>query len=1217
MRHLNKIVFINSANIPYAEVMLDGNVHFGGTQGVGKSTVLRAILFFYTADKMRLGIQQGQRSFEEFYFPKSNSYIIYEVKTDYGAYSILLSRSQGKAAFRFIDAPYQKNWFIDTDRRVESDWIRIRERIGTQTDTSVKIDTYELYRSIIFGNAYDPGHKYDKYAIVKSSKYQNIPRSIQNVFLNSKLDADFVKNTIIQSMIEDEDPVNLAVYRRQIADFEREFKEINCWFQKDNDGNIVVRIKADKVIKAYRLLIACEQEIIQTWHRLNFTVANSREQLPHIENDMSVLKSDIKKIDDKLNNIQQEYNKEHDSLKQRLGEVNARLDDIRKQRKYYDSINITSILELNARQPELQSEKEQKESLLRSLEEQCNDIAEKYRRVREILDNELNAVEFAQAKALQNLREELQAKRDLFSARRDKQKTEIEAAYSEWLSASDDRLNSLHDEFNRSDKQLSELKHWHPKEKEINSVKEEIDQLKLLEHKCSGELTVVTNEIESLRREAEMKVEKIENDSALKQEVLQNEIKKLTAALEETQKILSRWDGSLYQWLAKNKPDWENNIGKVIDEQNVLYANGLAPSLSDNNGFFGITIDLTAIETHHRTPDQYRALEKDQKNSLNNKNNELRAFQIKSEGEIAAINKAYKNKISEKQQLEVNLKVRAAQIPLKLEDTDTRLRLLQQEEDALIKAESEKRTHQYNEANLKLDRENETRRQRSIRRSKDLKQAENEYTSSLKEIKREDERFVQQQKADKAAKMRDIDERHKIIDQQERDELKGKGADVKAIELCRKDISDINKQLDIIEKQKRYVYEYQKDDKELFSRESEFRTEKQHLTSKDETIRQTFENKRRRYQNEIAEKQTELNAKEKFSQAINSGLEQYEQLFSIENIIPESLIQDDAIEKNDLSCSELVSQMRGVVNAKRIKQDNLKVAVNSFHTHFGPDNTFSFITPQCDEDFRAFAVNLMEFVDNNKIEIYRERVSDHYSNILGSIAREVGMLEEHAADVKRIINDVNRDFRERNFAGVIRNIELRADESSDRMMQLLNSIHRFIGEEGLSIGEMNLFSNDTRDKANLKVIDYLKKFMTQLQKEPSRSELTLSDTFTLKFRIQENDNDTGWVERINNVGSDGTDILVKAMVNIMLINVFKAKASHKKGDFIIHCMMDEIGKLHPSNVAGILQFANVRNIYLINSSPMSYNADIYKYNYLLTKDSKSQTHIKRLLTVNM
>ena len=36
-------------------------------------------------------------------------------------------------------------------------------------------------------------------------------------------------------------------------------------------------------------------------------------------------------------------------------------------------------------------------------------------------------------------------------------------------------------------------------------------------------------------------------------------------------------------------------------------------------------------------------------------------------------------------------------------------------------------------------------------------------------------------------------------------------------------------------------------------------------------------------------------------------------------------------------------------------------------------------------------------------------------------------------------------------------------------------------------------------------------------------------------------------EKIANVGSDGTDILVKAMVNIMLINVFKEKASRKFG----------------------------------------------------------------------
>ena len=77
MKYLNKVIFINSANIPYAEIAVDGNVHFTGTQGVGKSTVLRALLFFYNADKHRLGIQQGQKPFDEFYFRQSNSYILY------------------------------------------------------------------------------------------------------------------------------------------------------------------------------------------------------------------------------------------------------------------------------------------------------------------------------------------------------------------------------------------------------------------------------------------------------------------------------------------------------------------------------------------------------------------------------------------------------------------------------------------------------------------------------------------------------------------------------------------------------------------------------------------------------------------------------------------------------------------------------------------------------------------------------------------------------------------------------------------------------------------------------------------------------------------------------------------------------------------------------------------------------------------------------------
>ena len=411
MRHLNKIIFLNSANIPYSEVMLDGNVHFAGTQGVGKSTVLRALLFFYNADKMRLGIQQGQKSFEEFYFRYSNSYIVYEVKTELGAYSILLNRSQGKAVFRFIDAPYQKEWFVDDGGRVESDWIRIRERIGNKIDISAKIDTYEQYRNIIFGNTHDRSRRFDKYALVESSKYQNIPRSIQNVFLNSKLDADFVKNTIIQSMTDMEDSIRLSDYRHLVADFEREFDEIDCWYKKGSNGEVVVRTKASKVIETYRLLVALEYDMKQTWHQLNYVVIHTREQMPLIEDEIYSLREKLSKIHEKLESLQREYQKEHDHLNCEIAKRNQRLEDICKKRKQYEEIHIQEIIALDAQEPKYQSEKTQKEKLLHTLQEQYKDVTEKYQRLYAALDEEWKAFELTQKEETQRQRDAVQTEK--------------------------------------------------------------------------------------------------------------------------------------------------------------------------------------------------------------------------------------------------------------------------------------------------------------------------------------------------------------------------------------------------------------------------------------------------------------------------------------------------------------------------------------------------------------------------------------------------------------------------------------------------------------------------------------------------------------------------------------------------------------------------------------------------------------------------------------
>lgn len=135
MRSLTKIVFINSAHIRYGEVALDGNVHFTGTQGVGKTTLLRALLFFYNARKDKLGIRnQGQRSFDDYYVPTPSSYIVYEVTRgeEQPPFCVILFRRHNKAAFRFVDAAYDRSWIIDDLGVVASDPLTVRQRIQSK-----------------------------------------------------------------------------------------------------------------------------------------------------------------------------------------------------------------------------------------------------------------------------------------------------------------------------------------------------------------------------------------------------------------------------------------------------------------------------------------------------------------------------------------------------------------------------------------------------------------------------------------------------------------------------------------------------------------------------------------------------------------------------------------------------------------------------------------------------------------------------------------------------------------------------------------------------------------------------------------------------------------------------------------------------------------------------------------------------------------------------
>lgn len=1220
MRYLNKIIFLNSAHIPYAEVKLDGNVHFIGTQGVGKSTLLRALLFFYNADKLRLGIPKEKKSFDAFYFPCPNSYIVYEVMRENGAYCVLALKNQGRVMFRFIDAPFDSKWFIDERKLVYGEWSQIREQVGKKHDISSLVSSYEMYRDIIFGNnRRQELLSFRKYAIVESAKYQNIPRTIQNVFLNTKLDADFIKDTIIRSMSDEDNSIDLNFYREQIKEFEQEYTDVSLWTKKEKNGEVLIRCIADKVIDAYRTLLNNRRLIGEGRRELNYAEHMAQELLPQYRLDIQESEAECNRVSRLIGEEQEKYGKERDKLSRELGVFDAQLKKTAAKRKHYEEIHIEDILQRVEQETIIEDERRRQEAMKAELEKSYQNVVDKYKALLEQLDMDLRAFRNSKTTLLNKHQAALMTQKEVLMQEWRKAETETREVFQKKISAVDEMMAQLVHEETALKIQKAKVAHENPFAREMETNEQEFAEFTARQFQVETEIKEVELRIETLRQEAEKELEIAE----LKYQASLDEPKKQKADVEaeirKIQNLLEKSKGSFSEWLDQNRKGWQENIGKVVDEEEILYNNVLNPQLaadslsSSSLSLYGVSINLAAVERKFRTP-------KELKEQLAEKE-QLRADIIKLLNDLQnqheEDNKTLKGKyLLQIRKLNESLYAKKAEMQL-LPQTEKKLKMqLLESKNRLAKWRNQQLSELEDKQNALIAdkvKKEELKRQLEADLLRKLKVHQAEYNRQVKTETQKYEVFVQDIRTQIEEKQKQVDASRKKLLKAQHDELHGKGMDTQALDAYNKRIAELDAELAFVRKNRDVVAVYRNDKIELFDQEPAVRQERKNKAEALMMIEDKFRQRSERLKLQLSVTQEKLTKQQAALRKLEAGLNAVKNFRSDATLCPlgSSEIGEKITTKD---CLAIVEELKRQIYEDSRTLDNFKKLSQDFLGKFSAHNTFHFnVSPVTEEEFIAFASNLCEFVDNDKISEYQKRISERYTGIIFRISKEVGDLTRREGDIGKTINDINRDFEERNFAGVIREIALRPLKSNDQLMILLLRIRDFAEENQFNMGEMDLFTTDSRQDVNAKAVKYLLAFMKGLLDEPNRKQLQVADTFKLEFRIKENDNDTGWVEKIANVGSDGTDILVKAMVNIMLINVFKEKASKKSGDFKIHCMMDEIGKLHPNNVKGILEFANRRNILLVNSSPTTYNVEDYKYTYLLSKDNRANTKVTQLI----
>jgi len=457
------------------------------------------------------------------------------------------------------------------------------------------------------------------------------------------------------------------------------------------------------------------------------------------------------------------------------------------------------------------------------------------------------------------------------------------------------------------------------------------------------------------------------------------------------------------------------------------------------------------------------------------------------------------------------------------------------------------------------------------------------------------------------------------LNNSKKNELDSGGADTKRIYQIEESLAALGLELAFIEKNRDIVAEYNKDKRELFDKAIYFKDQKINWEQQLETDQGKFDLQKQKQWEDVGLLKAGIGTIKHQLAQMEEDLEKYEafRLTDCFRSIQDTLEEPGDEYQTSERCKKLIDHLNSSYYKAIDRYRELQEAINKFNGNFSPQNIFSFKTKLIEQsEYFQFAEDLKEFIEEDKIAMYEKRVNELFADIIKQVGKETTDLLSKEGEIQTVISDINKDFVKRNFAGVIKSIQLRVVQSSNKIVHLLTEIKKFNDENLYDLGEADLFSSNeqTREAKNKKAIGLLLQLVKEIAGHKNQH-INLSDSFELEFKVIENDNDTNWVQNLANVGSDGTDVLVKAMINIMLLNVFKEGATKNKfKDFRLHCMMDEIGKLHPTNVRGILKFANDRNINLINSSPQSFDALAYRYTFKLAKDANNVTIINRLIT---
>ncbi len=1149
MDTLVKMALIKSAKFDYAEVNLDANSLFIGANGAGKTTLLRAILYFYTADGRTLGINSTKKtSFADYYFDYEHSYIVYMYKKQ-DRFVLVVLHKNSSIRFRFClldTVPNIKELFVQNNRPIEpaSLWAKLRE-IGSLSSAL----NASQYRQTL----YSKSSKLKHFSLFEAKDYDGFVKTLSNIFVNSKVDSGAIKKVIVSSL-NVEKSIDIERIKRYLSEFNDTYQDIVS-YEKNSKNR-------EKLLKALSSYEYKKVDIKESLSTLSFSKEVVQKEIEELKQAHEKLHSENRAIEDRLKHEVSIFGKRETKLNQDMGGLKSEIKKAKELKEFFKSEKIqekiTIYNSLGLKMSQLKLLKSKNDFLTKEHQETEQAHQQRVETIKNSFQNRLNAMESKKIQSQNSIY-------DQQNRLKDRQRDELEKVDAEYKKQED---------LKRAKKVDLGLE-LRDKNHELDSAKKEtfiyLDR-EILSKKLAKERELA-RDMQSLNRDLKTVDDRLVREKNISEESMCSATEKENEKVEILNKkesllknLLNPKTNSVMKKLYDNNFDIDKYIyflkDEILEEEMDIY---LCEKSSKIFELDFVDVDIPKSELGDRVKDI-----KKEKEDL------IKQYKLKKD-EIRRVFKNFENS-SYRSKKELNEQIRVVSTEqMKIKSDISRLKNQEIVEAEKFRKNSLDRIESIGSAITTLEESIKSSKESldSLEKEKQNRKRskKSHFTKLLNELENS------RQKANKefyGVVKEQQDLREKELNEQKSsyyELLKQKKVNTAELEKLANDISKQSLVIEQIKSYKEIITKHDIAKSDYIDRLKQNELSLAELNKKLQNLTDIHEVQVSALDRSIKEYIDRLKSNEIKTDSHNDKMTRAGE-FEHSAVMRECLEVVSEYEANE-TYEDLDSTVAGLGNLNTQYREleksifNLVGKLNEIY-----DNSLNI---KRDLDSIKSAYRLKSFSEDNKIEHYKDLQSQSLNQIIKSSIEEHDNLMLYSGKIEVLVKKITKLFGEIKI-GVIDDLSLRYSRTNNRVIEQLQAIKQ-LNEENPNGYGLSLFNDASNSKSMIKLLKQLRDTIEY----DNLSSIELEDSFVLEFRVVENGNDSRYQTSLDNIGSNGTDVLVKSMIYIAMLHIFKSRSTKK--ELGINVILDEIGILSQKYLKELIEFANKYGIYFINGAP--------------------------------